>query len=151
MAQYIDKSALLAEIEKLNIPFYPTLAEKMSYQDATKDCIDIIYTLKVKEVDLDAEWKRYFEHRGEMATVNVKHLAKYFFELGIEKSVNESIIRKIVDLNDEAAKHYDAVIKKENEENGFSQLAIDLFERNVDAKELCIQYIIENLKAQKGE
>lgn len=41
-------------------------------------------TLEVKEVDFDAEWKRYFEHRGELATVNVKHLAKDFFELGIK-------------------------------------------------------------------
>lgn len=37
-----------------------------------------------KEVDFDAEWKKYFEHRGEMATVNVKHLAKHFFELGLK-------------------------------------------------------------------
>lgn len=37
-----------------------------------------------KEVDFDAEWKRYFEHRGEMATVNVKYLAKHFFELGLK-------------------------------------------------------------------
>ena len=41
-------------------------------------------SFEVKEVDLDSEWKRYFEYRGEMATVNVKHLAKYFFELGIK-------------------------------------------------------------------
>lgn len=41
--------------------------------------------MEVKEViDFDAEWERYFEHRGEMATVNVKHLAKYFFELGLK-------------------------------------------------------------------
>ncbi len=37
-----------------------------------------------KVIDFDAEWERYFEHRGEMATVNVKHLAKYFFELGLK-------------------------------------------------------------------
>ncbi len=42
------------------------------------------------------------------------------------------------------------LLKKENEENGFSQLAIDLFEHNVDTKELCIQYVIENLQEQKG-
>ena len=51
MTQYILKSALIAEIRKLNPPFYPTMAEKMSYQDAIKDCIDIIYALKVKEMD----------------------------------------------------------------------------------------------------
>jgi hypothetical protein len=49
----IDKEAVLEEIEKLTPPFSPSLAEKMSYQDATKDCIDIIYTLKVKEIGVD--------------------------------------------------------------------------------------------------
>ena len=41
---------------------------------------------EVKEVDFDAEWERYFEHRGEMATVNVKHLAKHFLAFGLSAS-----------------------------------------------------------------
>lgn len=57
MEQYISKSALVAEIEKLNPPFYLTFAEKMSYQDAIKDCINIIYAIKEKEVDYKGEWK----------------------------------------------------------------------------------------------
>ena len=36
----------------------------------------------MKGVDLEKMWKEYFKHRGDMATVNVKHLAKHFFELG---------------------------------------------------------------------
>jgi hypothetical protein len=43
----------------------------------------------VKEVDLDAEWVKYFENRGDMVTVNIKHLAKHFFELGIKAQKGE--------------------------------------------------------------
>ena len=99
MKQYISKSALIAEIERLNPPFYPTLAEKMSYQDATKDCIDIIYTLKVKEVDLEKEikkvqrkYKTIEEYKGYPCTMyadNIEWIAKHFFELGM--SVNNKV------------------------------------------------------------
>lgn len=54
------------------------------YGHEDDEILSLIDTLEVKEVDFDAEWERYFEHRGEMATVNVKHLAKYFFELGLK-------------------------------------------------------------------
>lgn len=134
MTQYILKSTLVLELERrikrcakqredmLNVHCH-TLADDASARMGELRCFqDFLDTLEVKDL-----------------------------ELGIKKSVNESIIRKIVDLNNEAAKHYDAVIKKEREENGFSQLAIDLFDHKVDANELRIQYIIENLKAQKGE
>ena len=39
-----------------------------------------------KEMYFDAEWKKYFKYRGDVATVNVKHLAKHFFELGLSVS-----------------------------------------------------------------
>ena len=42
--------------------------------------------LEVKEVDFEKIWKEYFKYRGDVATVNVKHLAKYFFELGMQVS-----------------------------------------------------------------
>lgn len=45
-----------------------------------------IDTLKTKEVDFEKEWEEYFKYRGDVATVNIKHLAKHFFELGIRAS-----------------------------------------------------------------
>lgn len=94
MEQYISKSALVAEIERLK--------KNEGWCQVGKDTADVYYargfrfaceriisfidTLEVKEVDFDAEWKRYFKHRGEMATVNVHHLAKHFFELGMSVS-----------------------------------------------------------------
>ena len=83
----IDKDALVSEIRKRLLPVirdkhYDELEEG---QDRERIAIlGIIDALEVKEVDFDAEWERYFEYRGEMATVNVKHLAKYFFELGLK-------------------------------------------------------------------
>ena len=86
MEQYMSKSALVAEIERRLGEL--SQLEKASYEiglyDAYKIVLSFLDTLEVKKVDFDAEWERYFEHRGEMATVNVKHLAKYFFELGLK-------------------------------------------------------------------
>ena len=81
----IDKSALVAEIWKRRIKHREFGGSPHSeYGHEDDEILSLIDTIEVKEVDLDAEWKRYFEHRGEMATVNVKHLAKYFFELGLK-------------------------------------------------------------------
>ena len=96
MAKYIDKDAVVAEIEKVisglrrNCNPNPLgnmqecmAAAEIEALNLIKDSLD---TFEVKEVDFDAEWERYFEHRGEMATVNVKHLAKHFLELGLHCS-----------------------------------------------------------------
>ena len=40
-------------------------------------------TQEQKEANFENEWAKYFEHRGNMATVNIKHLARHFYELGI--------------------------------------------------------------------
>ena len=42
--------------------------------------------LEVEEVDFEKIWEEYFKYRGDVATVNVKHLAKHFFELGMSVS-----------------------------------------------------------------
>ena len=99
MKHLIDKDALVAEIEKLNPPFYPTLAEKMSYQDALRDCIDIIYALKEKEVDLKEEIDKFWKPRFSLGwddkpllSVSYKgfeSIAKHFFELGLKVQKGE--------------------------------------------------------------
>ena len=83
----IDKDALVAEIERQKAQWRICKSSEAKYRrEMLDDISSFINTLEVKEVDFDAEWKRYFEHRGEMATVNVKHLAKHFFEFGISVS-----------------------------------------------------------------
>jgi len=90
MKQYIDKSAVVAEIEKriketesMKPKFDQFWAGQIS---AFKGILKILNTLEVKEVDFETEWKKYFEHKGNLATVNVKDLAKHFFELGMQVS-----------------------------------------------------------------
>ena len=86
MEQYIKKSALVAWAKESYLCENASMIRKVCY----KQLVEYLDTLDVKEVDLDAEWKRYFEYRGEMATVNVKHLAKHFFELGMQQSKNHN-------------------------------------------------------------
>ena len=93
MAEYIPKSAFVAEIEKR----ISRNKKRKEWEDIPEKRHQLIIegqllgelkhfldSLEVKEVDLDAEWEKYFEHRGNIATVNIKHLTKHFFELGLK-------------------------------------------------------------------
>ena len=110
MKAYIDKAALVVEIERrLNYRVESLKAindgtywkEGQSEDEFNKSLTRCAFNavknelfelkclldiLEVKEVDLESEWVKYFENRGDMATVNIKHLAKHFFELGISVS-----------------------------------------------------------------
>ena len=88
MAQYIDKAAVVAEIEKrYNECLKRAKIVDADYwngkADAYRNMLVLLDTIEVKEVDFESEWKKYFEYKGEVATVNVKQLAKHFFELGL--------------------------------------------------------------------
>ena len=139
----IDEDALVAEIEKLNPPFYPTLAEKISYQDATKDCINIIYTLEVKEVDLEKEYKDFVEedpvYNKLVNSIVGKAIAKHFFELGVSCQINNINIEEVK----AAAKAW-----SEDDENtrGCDYIGAVVAERAFVA---CAEWLIN--KAQKGE
>ena len=87
MEQYIDKDALVAEIEsKIKEWRLGSSSEAKFRIEVYKELSEWLDTLEVKEVDLESEWVKYFENRGDMATVNIKHLAKHFFELGMAAS-----------------------------------------------------------------
>ena len=90
MARYIELDALVAEINK-RIMDAPIDCYGHQRVWAYNDVKDILDTLEVKEVDFEAEWKKYFEYRGEVATVNVKHLAKHFFELALKAQKGEKV------------------------------------------------------------
>ena len=139
MAHLIDKSALLSEIERMQDAYIAKLENRgMGHEEAVMASIsyvnginDAIDSLEVKEVDFDDEWKRYFEHRGEIATVNVKHLAKHFFELGLRASQPTVSVYGI----EEALK-----------ENG-----IDPDSKEADIYIEAIYKFYDRLKVQKGE
>ena len=105
MAQYIDKSALVAEIERL----YKAHSGKHGCDEVglnleyLKDFLD---TLEVKDVDLDSERRKYLtEHFNvyedgilqskrsnlPLDTYDVIKLAKHFFELGIKAQKGEKV------------------------------------------------------------
>ena len=95
MARYIDKDALVAEINQ-RIEDYKSHKIDDSYHDglifAVEDLRDdFIDTLEVKEVDIEKEMDSYFntmqvlEHENIFETTFQK-IAKHFFELGLSVS-----------------------------------------------------------------
>ena len=93
MEQYILKSAVVAEIEKLqdwceeqNNDDGIDLLEKLFYK------IDILDNLEVKEVDLEKEIGKYLDTNDIEFRHQIKLLdfAKYFFELGINARKEEN-------------------------------------------------------------
>ena len=92
MEEYINKSALVAEIEKriketesMQPKFDQFWAGQIS---AFKGVLKILNTLEVKEVvqevDLDAAVERYIgQHKGELrGYFDIRRIARHFFELG---------------------------------------------------------------------
>ena len=99
MEQYISKAAVVAEIERLKADALQKKGqckrsglEKIMHQiGAYNKILSFLDNLEVKEVDLEKEWKEYFKYRGDVATVNIKHLAKHFFELGLKVQKGEQV------------------------------------------------------------
>jgi len=98
MEQYISKSALVAEIEKLiengklkcqqskennDYESYVAWSEHIATCGKILLIIDI---LEVKEVDLDLEITLWANAIPEIRLDDVKRLAKHFFELGMQVS-----------------------------------------------------------------
>ena len=98
MEQYISKSALVTEMNKLkNISLeYGYTTEQRIVADVGKDLIlkgllDYTDTLEVKEVDLEKEIDNYLltywnEEREKFLHPFLKKMCVHFFELGITAS-----------------------------------------------------------------
>ena len=89
MAQYIDKSALVAEIERIKneTNYEPFTDEVLGKRCACRSLLSFLDTLKVKEVDLEkiliGFQNRYaYENSGELPSAI--EIAKHFFELGLK-------------------------------------------------------------------
>jgi len=107
MAQYIDKSALVAEIERRNVICKKvaldlrTQGNKDYYQgkaEAYKEVLDILDTLEVKEVDLEKEIQDHIKEcldvkfpttDIELIKKDVTYTARKFFELGLKAQKGE--------------------------------------------------------------
>lgn len=115
MTQYINKTALVAEIEKRINGINPDTIEDWRYRiqwehdiEVMKNILSLINTLEVKEVDLEKEikksiidewcdewsgdvgnWIRCRRGSTSMTIEDVKDIAKYFFELGLNAQKGE--------------------------------------------------------------
>jgi len=99
MTHYINKDALVTEIDdwrdKIKKGIFTIPLEGRQRADATFEyeilgkVRDFLDNFEVKEVDFEKIWKEYFKYMGDVATVNVKHLAKHFFELGLKAQKGE--------------------------------------------------------------
>lgn len=91
----IDKSALVAEIEKLKSNLiYGACSSQIAMEtcckeEAYNEVLSLLNTLEVKEVDLDAEFDKYCETLYLIDLENEPYAelfecAKYFYELGLK-------------------------------------------------------------------
>ena len=143
MEQYIPKSALVAEIEKLESRFQNGSDEDYAdgYHYSLKLVKRILDTLEVKEVNLDREIRRYemrnpiIHHREESLYDYMANVAKHFFELGL----------KAKDLK-----------KERMEECPYRQIGCTMYDGKIlectGACSWVVDYLkSKELKAQKGE
>ena len=88
MTQYIDKSALVAEIwKRRNKHFNFGGSPSSEYCHEDDEILGIINTLEVKEVDLNEEIESYFKGFGKFPSVGIDDyidIAKHFFELSLK-------------------------------------------------------------------
>ena len=96
MAQYIPKSALVAEIKKIKSYIgsdkYLSDFEKgcnFGREDVCDSLLNFIDTLEVKEVDLEEEITLWANAIPEIRLDDVERLATYFFELGLKARKGE--------------------------------------------------------------
>jgi D-ribose pyranose/furanose isomerase RbsD len=107
MAQYIDKNALVAELERVK-EFYENIQKlKPVYESNIEDCNDLlsfIDTLEVKDVDIEKEIKeqinKYYDdceqklkemddNDNDFSFMTLDNFAKHFFELGLKAQKGE--------------------------------------------------------------
>ena len=94
MEHLIDKSALVAEIEKRREESWlgHYTKEKGIVFDITDEILSFINTLEVKEVDLEKELSTYLEVvKAADEDIDFVDFAKHFFELGLKAQKGEKV------------------------------------------------------------
>jgi uncharacterized protein YbaR (Trm112 family) len=111
MTQYIDKAALVAEIEKL-LAFYSKEIEdnkedpwamNIAKRDLLQEILSFLNTLEVKEVDLEKELDSMItpELKFHKALPSLFDVSKHFFELGLRSTITEEDCKLIWNIGDE--------------------------------------------------
>ena len=99
MKQYIDKAAVVAELEKLyNLEYDNTSSLSCGKKIMLRNILLFLDTLEVKEVDLEKEIKDYLRKQPIAArsqgtdlrlVPSPEKIAKHFFELGLKAQKGE--------------------------------------------------------------
>lgn len=89
MKQYIDKSIIIAEIERRLKEYmsYPNYQTDSNYMELC-EILSFINTFESKDVDLDLEITLWANAIPEIRLDDIERLAKYFFELGLAQKEN---------------------------------------------------------------
>lgn len=145
MAKYIDKSALVAEIQKRRTKHFNSGGSPSSeYCHEDDEIFGIIDTLEVKDVDLERLINDYFtgwyfdneldilaKPNNYSATVDdVKEIGKHFFELGLFSQLTWKDIKRISEIGEDFMNSEDS--DNLNDEEYYTE-------------------ILNRFKAQKGE
>ncbi len=100
MAQYIDKSAVVAEIKRrkelVSDPILSGNDLMIGERNAYFNLLSFLDTLEVKEVDLEKEIKKYIKDNiCGYCVPGVEETAKHFFELGLKAQKREEYDSKM--------------------------------------------------------
>jgi hypothetical protein len=136
MEQYISKTAVVAEIEKLTDKVCDRLSTEASACAIvlSEYIISSLDTLEVKEVDLEKYYHEFLQKEwfgnSHVRTISemMAFTAKHFFELGIYSQLSWKDIRKIAEIgedfmnNEESdnlneEEYYTAILNKLKEED----------------------------------
>lgn len=104
MTQYIPKSFLVAEIDNIKKHYIERDDFDNGWNFALDKVLSFIYTLEVKEVDLNREVESYFKGFGKFPSVGIDDcidIAKHFFELGMLNTITEKDCKLIWNIGDE--------------------------------------------------
>ena len=97
MTRYIDKAAIVAEIERrrklVSDPILSGNDLMIGERNALFDLLSLLDTLEVKEMDLEKEYKDFVEedpvYNKLVNGIVGKAIAKHFFELGLKAQKGE--------------------------------------------------------------
>lgn len=105
MTQYIDKDALVAEIEKeLNTTKKYSTEYVNGKKYALKKILSFLDTIEVKEVDLEKEIdfvEDKYHGFYSLSRADIIDVAKHFFELGLLSTITEEDCKLIWNIGDD--------------------------------------------------
>ena len=137
MTQYIDKSAVVAEIERKKKQLIESGNDFANFWacGSLDDILSFLDT-QVKEVDINKEISQFIDANFEKATIgyklNLRHVAEYFFKLGLRCKSNWDSVY-IPDIDDT-----------------LKEMGVDPDSREANSFKSSYYRVLDKLKEEKG-